>query len=396
VLVPASAPSRKTLYCLTLERGASLEIGAVRRDRAGRLGQHRGSLARRGAARAQDAGGERVEQGPRVGRPRRAHDERREAVTAAHVMQLGLDRDGVALPTHVAQHQCPHSGLAGHRTRRLEVDAGTGAHLAAPHERGGALVIVYAHVLPVRRGEVEQVHRRFREVGARCIASLVVEGEHDEGFARIPLRAESPRPEGEREQGDDPQRAGGDEAAGAPPGRTPKSGTAQQPVERSAELVRRGEAVRRLSREGARDHGLETQRIVRERRHLAGQRLRNNGLRGRALKRGTAGEHLVQHHAQGVDIGPAVQVGLAQGLLGAHVRRCADGHAGLRQLRACGRGAYGPRDPEVRHDRVALREQDVRRLDVAVHDPLAMGVGKRVRHLARDARRLRVRHGASA
>src|SRR5205823_13088149 len=88
-----------------LERGASLEIGAVRRDRAGRLGQHRGSLARRGAARAQDAGGERVEQGPRVTTPRRAHDVRREAITAAYVVHLGLDREGVALPSDVAQQQ---------------------------------------------------------------------------------------------------------------------------------------------------------------------------------------------------------------------------------------------------------------------------------------------------
>src|SRR2546430_17651224 len=98
----------------------------------------------------------------------------------------------------------------------------------------------------MRRREVEQVHRRLVEVIARGIAGLVIEGEHDEGFARIPLRAEPPGPEGERDQGDDPQRAGGDEAPRAPPGRTPESGTAHKPVERPADLHRPGEAIARL------------------------------------------------------------------------------------------------------------------------------------------------------
>ena len=46
------------------------------------------------------------------------------------------------------------------------------------------------------------------------------------------------------------------------------------------------------------------------------------------------------------------------------------------------------RDAEVRHHRVALGEQDVLRLDVAVHDAVAVRVVERVGHLARDAERL--------
>ena len=46
------------------------------------------------------------------------------------------------------------------------------------------------------------------------------------------------------------------------------------------------------------------------------------------------------------------------------------------------------RDPEVRHDRVPVVEQDVRRLDVPVHHAVTVGVVQGVRHGGRDAHAL--------
>ena len=90
-------------------------------------------------------------------------------------------------------------------------------------------------------------------------------------------------------------------------------------------------------------------------------------------------------------VGPPVQLPLRQCLLGAHVVRGADQHAGLRQrgARLVSRGgADGARDPEVRHHGVSRLEQDVLRLDVAMdHAPLVRVV-ERVSHLARDSQRV--------
>ena len=56
-----------------------------------------------------------------------------------------------------------------------------------------------------------------------------------------------------------------------------------------------------------------------------------------------------------------------------------------------GRGADRARDAEVGHDRVALLEQDVLRLDVPVDDLLPVGVVERVGNLTGEAERLRRR-----
>jgi hypothetical protein len=82
------------------------------------------------------------------------------------------------------------------------------------------------------------------------------------------------------------------------------------------------------------------------------------------LERGTAGDHLVEYHPEGVDVGAAVH-GVPAELLGGHVPRAADDAA------VVARGAA--RDAEVhqlRHhaDADALADHDVRGLHVGVHD----------------------------
>ena len=77
----------------------------------------------------------------------------------------------------------------------------------------------------------------------------------------------------------------------------------------------------------------------------------------------------------------------ATGLLGAHIGRCADRQPGLGQLVAATR-AERPGDPEVGHQRVPSREEDVFRLDVAVDDAVLVRVVERVRRLAGDAERV--------
>ena len=52
--------------------------------------------------------------------------------------------------------------------------------------------------------------------------------------------------------------------------------------------------------------------------------------------------------------------------------------------RAAARRAHRLGDAEVGDDRVALGEQHVVRLDVAVDDAVPVGVGERVDHLAQD------------
>ena len=100
-----------------------------------------------------------------------------------------------------------------------------------------------------------------------------------------------------------------------------------------------------------------------------------------------AAEHLVQHHAQAVDVSTAVDaVRRAGDLLRRHVRRSAGDDAEF--------GTVRPRlveaEPEVYEDGAAVRrEDDVRRLDVAVEDEPGVGVGQGIGQSRRDPGRLR-------
>ena len=89
-------------------------------------------------------------------------------------------------------------------------------------------------------------------------------------------------------------------------------------------------------------------------------------------------QHLVQHAGHGVLIGPPVDRTAAGGLLGAHVLWRADRQPGLGETLSA-RGAHGQGNPEVCDDRLALQE-DVRRLDVPVHDVTLMRVLERIAH----------------
>ena len=100
-----------------------------------------------------------------------------------------------------------------------------------------------------------------------------------------------------------------------------------------------------------------------------------------------AAKHLVEHHAQAVDVGAAVDpVRRARDLLGRHIRWGAGDDAEF--------GTVRPRlveaEPEVDEDGAAIRrDDDVRRLDVAVDDEPGVGVGQGVGHGGGDPGRLR-------
>jgi hypothetical protein len=90
-------------------------------------------------------------------------------------------------------------------------------------------------------------------------------------------------------------------------------------------------------------------------------------------------QHLVEHARDRIDVGCRPDHDVARGLLWAHVEGRSDRKAGLGQPRAT-RGAHRQRDPEVGDYRLPGVNQNVRRLDVAVDDLVAVCVVERTRH----------------
>ncbi len=115
---------------------------------------------------------------------------------------------------------------------------------------------------------------------------------------------------------------------------------------------------------------------------------RENGLRGAPREGRLAGQHLVGHDAERVEIGPVVDLRAGGGLFGRHVHRRPQGHAergdaaGPLDVRA---GADRLGHPEVRHHRHAARQEHVVRLHVPVHHPARV----RVRQRETTSRRMR-------
>jgi hypothetical protein len=121
-------------------------------------------------------------------------------------------------------------------------------------------------------------------------------------------------------------------------------------------------------------------------RHLLHQVLRHDGHGVGAGERRLAGEHLVEHAAERVDVGGRPDL-VPRRLLGGHVHRRPDRHARLRELLTGGIVGRA-RDAEVGDERVLAREEDVLRLDVAVDDPLLVRVVERAADLEGDAERV--------
>ena len=110
------------------------------------------------------------------------------------------------------------------------------------------------------------------------------------------------------------------------------------------------------------------------------------------VERRRAGQQLVQQHAQRVDVAAGVDVEAAHArLLGRHVHRRADhlGEAGeqrlLGQLLARAPWPRRSRSPSRTGVAVVPRDQDVGRLEVAVDDPLLVGVLHRLADRRRTA-----------
>ncbi len=130
--------------------------------------------------------------------------------------------------------------------------------------------------------------------------------------------------------------------------------------------------------------------------HDAGPRRRREHVRTHhlphiaRLERRTAGEALVQQARQGVDVGGRAAAAAAEPF-GGHVGARADNQSGARHIRL----TAAVRDAEVDQiSEVVGREQHVLRLDVAVHEAVAVRSVQRGRDLPDDRHRTRRRERA--
>ena len=102
------------------------------------------------------------------------------------------------------------------------------------------------------------------------------------------------------------------------------------------------------------------------------------------MERCAAGEELVGHHADGVDVDPVIEVGVGGGLLGRHVGRGADGDAGGGERVPAGRLAHGLGHAEVHDQCVSPGQEHVVGLDVPVDHALRVRERERVGDLDQE------------
>ena len=106
---------------------------------------------------------------------------------------------------------------------------------------------------------------------------------------------------------------------------------------------------------------------------------------GRPSREGwVAGQHLIQHAPDGVEVGPHIHRASGR-LLGTHVCRRTHGEPGHRQLFSIERECLG--HAEVSHPGLRLAEQNVLGLEIPVHDSFPVGVVEGRCNLAGDLQR---------
>jgi len=158
--------------------------------------------------------------------------------------------------------------------------------------------------------------------------------------------------------------------------------------QRRDEIGGRGEPIRRGLRKRSHHHLLEPvgHRVSDGAKARDGlDRLSGQNRLGRPAREGRVSrQHLVQHTGEAIEIAAAIELLDAACLLRAHVPGRAHRDARPGDLLHA-RHADRPRDAEVAHDRMTGLEQDVLRLDIAMHHVAAVGVVQGIRHLAADA-----------
>jgi hypothetical protein len=115
----------------------------------------------------------------------------------------------------------------------------------------------------------------------------------------------------------------------------------------------------------------------------------DDGVHAVAVEGTPARDHLVENHAERVDVGGGADVSLAHALLGRHVKRRAEQRAGARFVHLFEPLAFELRDTEVEHldlpSPQAMRigdEKEIVGLEIAVHHVAGMGCGEGFRGLA--------------
>ncbi len=171
--------------------------------------------------------------------------------------------------------------------------------------------------------------------------------------------------------------------------------------EHACDFGSRPRALGGSRREQARHGFVERSRDVRQHLGQPGRRGRhqareNGNGRGPDVRRATR-DHFEEGRAEGVEVGPCVDLRVAARLLGRHVRgRSHDGpRAGQPGVLRGGNAEVHQLDLErvFPFTRAAADEDHVGRLDVAVHDAGGVRRGERVGHVARDAHAGLERHG---